>query len=136
MATLATIALIRSVIETPPLMTRLSGSNDRVRLMRITSAGEDEVEGGDATIGAWLPGDYEMSSLPTETLYSRSFLARSQHARGKTGYRTQSATCWESNDFVRRRAMSPGLRQSSRRSSKSSGTRHVPTGRTAGIDRC
>ena len=47
--------LIRSVIETPSTDDKVERSNDRVRLMRITSAGEDEVEGGDATIVAWLP---------------------------------------------------------------------------------
>lgn len=47
--------LVRSVVETPSHDDRVERSNDRVRLMRITSAGEEEVAGGDATILSWLP---------------------------------------------------------------------------------
>ncbi|MCY3922318.1 MAG: AAA family ATPase [Chloroflexi bacterium] len=47
--------LVRSAIETPSADDSVERSNDRVRLLRITSAGEEEVEGGDAAIASWLP---------------------------------------------------------------------------------
>lgn len=47
--------LVRSVTETPQAGDKVDRRRDRVRLLKITSAGEDEVEGADALIGKFIP---------------------------------------------------------------------------------
>lgn len=47
--------LVRSVTETPQTGDNVDRQRDRVRLFKITSAGEDEIEGADALIGKFIP---------------------------------------------------------------------------------
>lgn len=51
----ASYRLIRSVTETPISDTKFEWQRDRVRLLRITSAGEEDLEPADSWIRAWLP---------------------------------------------------------------------------------
>ncbi|HWA67417.1 MAG TPA: AAA family ATPase [Mycobacteriales bacterium] len=47
--------VVRSVTETPQAGDKVDRGRDRVRLFKITSAGEDEIEGADALIGKFIP---------------------------------------------------------------------------------
>lgn len=47
--------LIRNVSETPGIEDKFDRGNDRVRLLRITSAGEEDVEPAEALIGKFVP---------------------------------------------------------------------------------
>lgn len=47
--------LLRSVTEAPQAGDEVDRQRDRVRLLKITAAGEDEIEGADALIGKFIP---------------------------------------------------------------------------------